>query len=1150
MYLKSLKLAGFKSFADRTRLEFRSGVTVVVGPNGAGKSNLVDAVSWVMGTQSTRSLRTEKMDDVIFAGTAARPGLSRAEVTLVFDNADRLLPLDLPEVAITRRLYRDGQSEYEINGIGCRLLDVADLLADSGVGRHQHVIVGQGQIESVLNTDPEAHRQIIEEAAGILKHRLRKERALRRLERTDADLTRLRDLLGEINRQMRPLKRQAEAANRHQEVAARVGALTIYLGGRRLLELEQRRASAAADEAELSRVLSAANTKAEESAASGEVLATDLAVVNEELGGDTAAAARLETTLERLRRIAAVAGERRRAGMARLEGMGERRRDLEGEAADLDRDLVETIRVEAQAVAAVEQRELRLAELEDELRSVSEQEALGSGEGAVALIRGDVSSLEAAAQRDQREDESVARRLDVLASEVADDRAESRRLLDEIRRSDEEMSPAQLRYQQTAATRRNDQSAWEAAEAAYHECRLAAAAAAARQDALAHLSEEVDGDTVDLLAGIEGVLGPLSARLAVPPELAAAVAAALAEFAEGMAVDGRSSLELIVSALKSAGRGGVALVAPLSPGTARAPARDVAPTIGMAALVDRLGDGADRELAAHLLGDVVLAEGWSGAWKVVQRHPELRAVTPEGDLFTSVGVRVARPDGATPAMLEAARQMTKAADIDLARAQSRLSSARRAFEAGRDTERLALEALESLEAGLSGATDALGRLQRLELGITQETARLEERRAALASAAAERRQRLADLSARLAALEGEEDQQRLLWSQLAERRQDLGRDRDTVRSDWQVAVEELGAVRERRSLLEARGVTIRAELQRGDSEPLDGDAVDRLARVEQAARLAIDGVREKIDALRRRQSDLRARSDELSGAHAELERRYAVATAERTATKDRLAEVTLELTELRLRTEAVAEGLRRDADVDEAEAMAAPRPEFGEGEDLEALLTSAQAELRRMGLVNPLALEEFRRLEERHRFLADQLDDLERSREELRKVIHAVEAEMETMFTAAFSAVAAAYEENFALLFPGGRGRLRLTEPDQALSSGVEIEAQPLGKRVGRLSLLSGGERSMAALAFLFAVFKARPSPFYILDEVEAALDDTNLRRFLRLVDAFRGSTQLVIITHQQQTMEAADLLYGVTMEPGGSSQVLAKAMSEVGSPV
>jgi chromosome segregation protein len=345
-------------------------------------------------------------------------------------------------------------------------------------------------------------------------------------------------------------------------------------------------------------------------------------------------------------------------------------------------------------------------------------------------------------------------------------------------------------------------------------------------------------------------------------------------------------------------------------------------------------------------------------------------------------------------------------------------------------------------------------------------------------------------------------------------------------------------------------VTIRAELARGDSEPLDGDAVDRLARVEQAARLALEGVREKIDALRRRQSDLRARSDELSGAHAELERRHAVATAERTATKDRLAEVMLELTELRVRTEAVAEGLRRDADIDEAEAMAAPRPEFGEGEDLEALLTSAQAELRRMGLVNPLALEEFRRLEERHRFLADQLDDLERSREELRKVIHAVEAEMETMFTAAFSAVAAAYEENFALLFPGGRGRLRLTEPDHALSSGVEIEAQPLGKRVGRLSLLSGGERSMAALAFLFAVFKARPSPFYILDEVEAALDDANLRRFLRLVDAFRGSTQLVIITHQQQTMEAADLLYGVTMEPGGSSQVLAKAMSEVGSPV
>lgn len=1134
MYLKSLKLAGFKSFADRTRLEFRSGVTVVVGPNGAGKSNLVDAVSWVMGTQAPRSLRTEKMDDVIFAGTAARPGLSRAAVTLVFDNVDRMLPLDLPEVAITRRLYRDGRSEYEINGVGCRLLDVADLLADSGVGRHQHVIVGQGQIESVLNADPEAHRQIIEEAAGILKHRLRKERALRRLERTDADLYRLRDLLGEINRQMRPLKRQAEAANRHQAVAARVTALTIYLGGTRLLEFEQRRAAATAEEVELTEVL--ATNKAEGLAAGTKALAADLATVHERLDVDTAAAARLETTLERLRRIAAVAGERRRAGLERLEGLGERRRDLEVEAADLEADLVEIEQLESQALGAVEQRAGQLAGLEDELRSLAEQEALG-GEGALALMRADRSSLEAAAQRDQREADAVNRRLDVLAAEVADDRAESARLLDEIRGSDEQMAPAQLRYQQTVAARRTDQASWEAAEAAYHEARLAAVAAAARHEALAHMEDELG--PADFLATVKEVLGPLSARLAVPADLAGAVEAALAQFAHGMVVDGRS-LEQVVNVLKEAERGGVALVVALAPSIAKVPAR--APNLD--ALVDRLGASADEALATRLLGDVVLADSWSAAWKVVQLHPELRAVTREGDLFTSVGVWVAAPDAAVG--LEAARKAAKLADIELARAQSRLSSAHRAFESGRETERLALEALEALEAELSGATDALGRLQRLESGIAQETARLEERRTALAAAAMERGQRLADLNARLA--DGEKDEERVLRSGLAERRRELSRSRDQVRIGWQRAVEELGAVRERRSLHEARGEAIRAALERGEPPPLD--SVDRLARVEDAARRAIEVVREKIDVLRRRQSDLRARADELAAAYGEMERRYAAASVERTVAKDRLAEVTLELTELAWRAETVAEGLRRDADVDEAQAMAAPRPEVGDDEDLEALLASAQAELRRMGLVNPLALEEFRQLEERQRFLADQLDDLERSREELRKVIHAVEAEMETMFTAAFSAVAEAYEENFGLLFPGGRGRLRLTEPDQPLTAGVEIEAQPLGKRVGRLSLLSGGERSMAALAFLFAVFKARPSPFYILDEVEAALDDANLRRFLRLVDAFRGDTQLIVVTHQQQTMEAADLLYGVTMEPGGSSQVLAKAMSEVGSPL
>jgi len=310
MYLKSIKLVGFKSFADRTRLEFRPGVTVIVGPNGSGKSNVVDAVAWVMGTQAPKSLRTQKMEDVIFAGTATRPGLGRAEVTLVMDNRSGALPLDLQEVAITRRLYRDGSSDYEINGVSCRLLDIQELLSDSGVGRHQHVVIGQGQIDTILNATADEHRAVIEEAAGILKHRVRKERALRRLERTDADVLRLRDLIGEISRQMKPLRRQRDAAERHALVAREVKDLKLYLGGEELRRLAERKREIGEEEAVLSEELAEDEARRLELSSVAAMLRKEAAGVGDELDRSSSAAARLETNVEQLRRIGQVAGER------------------------------------------------------------------------------------------------------------------------------------------------------------------------------------------------------------------------------------------------------------------------------------------------------------------------------------------------------------------------------------------------------------------------------------------------------------------------------------------------------------------------------------------------------------------------------------------------------------------------------------------------------------------------------------------------------------------------------------------------------------------------------------------------------------------------------------------------------------------------
>ena len=483
MYLKSLKLVGFKSFADRTRLEFRPGVTVVVGPNGSGKSNLVDALSWVMGTQSTKSLRTGKMEDVVFAGTATRPALNRAEATLIIDNAERMLPLDLDEVALTRRLYRDGSSDYEINGVGCRLLDVQELLSDSGVGRHQHVIIGQGQVDEVLNASPEDHRAVIEEAAGILKHRRRKEKAERRLERTDEDVLRLQDLIGEIERQLRPLRRQARAAERYHGLKSEVRDLSLYLAGIAIdayetemdagsVTLETLTGQIASDESELG-VLTA----------SVEALTARASTVGMDLDRDTGAAARLETTVERLRRLGAVAQERSRAVSGRRQAGIERRSDLRSELGGIVDELVGVTASETEATSHAEAMEARFRRLEDEERAIATQNAF-SPEGALAAVRGELSVLQAAGVRDSREVEGIDRRLAVVDSQLGDESGEISRINDEIRALDEDVSGFQQGYQKASRRRETDQKAWSGAEEAITEARLAVAATEARVDAL------------------------------------------------------------------------------------------------------------------------------------------------------------------------------------------------------------------------------------------------------------------------------------------------------------------------------------------------------------------------------------------------------------------------------------------------------------------------------------------------------------------------------------------------------------------------------------------------------------------------------------------------------------------------------------------
>jgi len=1142
VYLKSLKITGFKSFADRTRIEFEPGVTVIVGPNGSGKSNVVDAVAWVMGTQSTKNLRTEKMEDVIFAGTATRPSLGRAEVSLTFDNGSGLLPLDLDEVTVTRRLYRDGSSDYEINGISCRLLDVQEMLADSGVGRHQHVIVGQGQLDAVLNAKGDEHRAIIEEAAGILKHRQRKDRSIRRLERTDADVLRLTDILKELKRQIRPLKRQAEDADRYEDVRSEIHGLRLYLGGEALRRISQRLTQASAEEA--SRVESVALTVREfdQIEASLEKLADLAGVAGQTLDRDTAAAARLETTAERLRSISTVAAERCRSLTARLEGAGERRGDLLAEAEELRINLALSIEDQSAAADAAERNARVLATLEDEERSLAEQEAMPA-EGAIAIVRGDLRSNQAANDRDRRERDQITKRLDALVAQVDRETSEIDRANTDILDLDIEQGTAQADHTAASEAASSEQVRYEAAEAAYKTSELGLASSTARVEALegavAGLADPAARQRAESSAQ---VTGPIAAALDIPVDMAAAVDAALGPWADALAVTSVADLGSVVGDLKSEGFGGVPMVTPVAADDSQA--TGVAAAWGLQTLVAALGPNTDSVLANALLGDVVVAEGWSSGWEIVQRHPGIRVVTPEGDLLTSFGIRIAHPDGATPAMLEVALIDLERAEQEAARTKSRYLTAKRESEQAKTTEQQSRVALERIEAKLAGTTEALGRLTRSRDGLVEEIARLEGRRTALAESASEREEQIARLEQRLAALEGEEAERQKAWQALAERRTEVANRRDEAKLAAQESAATLGAIVERRAMLQRRLTEVSTESTELDANPVDPADIAHLQQVDAQARQALDIVRDHIRTLRERQVKLREDAGEAGRKLRDARTRRDELQRTIASNKDQLAALGIELAELRVRLEATEEGLRRDADASDEQALAAPRPDLPENADLRGRLNTLDSELRRMGPINPLAAAEYRELNERHDFMQAQLDDLDHARNELRSVIKAIDEQIVELFMEAFGQVARFYEEHFGILFPGGRGELVLTDPDNPLITGVDIKAQPLGKKVSRLQLLSGGERSLAALAFLFAVFKARPSPFYIMDEVEAALDDANLHRFLDLVENFRDSAQLMIVTHQQQTMECADVLYGVTMEPGGSSKVIAKKMS------
>ena len=1193
MHLKSLTLKGFKSFASATTLRFEPGITCVVGPNGSGKSNVVDALTWVMGEQGAKALRGGKMEDVIFAGTAARAPLGRAEVTLTIDNADGALAIEHAEVSITRRMFRDGASEYEINGAGCRLMDVQELLSDSGIGREMHVVVGQGRLAGILESRPEDRRAIIEEAAGVLKHRKRKEKALRKLDSMQANLARLSDLTTELRRQLKPLGRQAEVARRAQTVQAdlrdarlRLAADDLVTRRAELAAQQSDEATARAEQQRVQAALDAAQAALEQGEAAVAELgpagraAQDtwfrLSGLSERLVATTRVAA------ERARHLSAPAGpERQGRDPGELEAEAERSATVEAELAEAG-EAARAVLGGAQAHRG----ELEAAVAAAEREHLAAVRAVADRREGLARLSGQVDTL-------RSRTESRAAELERLSTGVAGARDRGRlaqEQLEAVQARVGELDEGEVDLDDTheqavaahGATRERVAELVEAERAAEREV----ASGRARVEALSVGLTRRDGAAWLLRHGSPGLLGAAAQLLHVEPGYEVAVAAALGPAADAVVVDGAGAALGALRALKDGDGGRAGLLVQGSNRSAPAPGPLPAGARWAAGLIT-CEPGLRRSVDTALAG-VAVVDDLAAAAELVSGRPELRAVTPDGDLL-GAGWAAGGSDRApstleVQAAVDGAAAALSAAERRVQGLLAALSDARGQETATATAAEQALTALNASDAALAAVAEQLGALGQAVRSAAAEVARLSAQRTELEL------RRDTDV----AALED-------LVDRLSRVRAEPGEHEPSTGARDAVAVE-LSAARaaEVEARLELRTAEERAGAQRGRAEGLRRAATaEREARATAllaqrarthaaavAAAVVTGGERTQVrlqavlamaaaerDAVAAR----RAAADAgLSGARGQVQGlRQQVATLTDAVHRDEVGRA-----QAALRAEQLEHSIGEQLGIGLEELVAefgpdVPLPpsavELSEyetarerGEQVSAPVAlpfdraaqqrraaAAEQDLGLLGRVNPLALEEFAALEERHSFLATQLQDVKDTRRDLLGVVADVDARILEVFTAAFTDVAAEFGAVFETLFPGGEGRLVLTDPDNMLTTGIEVEARPPGKKIKRLSLLSGGEKSLTAVAMLVAIFRARPSPFYVMDEVEAALDDTNLQRLLTLFTQLREKSQLIVITHQKATMEVADALYGVSMRGDGITTVISQRLrgQDLGAP-
>lgn len=1170
MHLKSLILKGFKSFADRSVLSLEPGVTVVVGPNGSGKSNVSDAVLWVLGEQSAKTLRGQAMEDVIFAGSSARQAVGVAEVDLVLDNSDGTLPLEFHEVTITRRMYRSGESEYLINQAPARLMDIQDLLHDSGLGRDTHSIISQGRLDEVLNSRPEDRRALIEEAAGVLKHKKRKERAVRKLSGLDAHLGRARDITTEIDRQLRPLQRQADKAATHAEIVSELRDLDVALAVDDLRSLQ-------AAWGEMSKLEKEADADVELSrfrlAEKERELEKFQALLEEKglfVGDLSEQRRRMQSILERLDAGLLLLEEKGKNLVARLsdlraklhqaetrsasrsdelERIKEERQQSDGRLKALYQQLNE-LRKEAEQVrkariAADEELSRLSAELRRSRKLLEDdRSALSKAEHAMAasaleeeLLSERLEQIKEQAQAARATLSARRTRLETLEAQLAkvrrdlhlaDSDVDKRiRVLDSRRKELETKRDA-------LSAARAEMRGLEEVDRAFAAASPALAWALSKQDELA------------------GIIGPVAEIVRAPEHLERLVERLLGADLFGLLVEDSKAAAAIAHRMTAESSSGEISLLPLDG------ASHVSEKGGRGRpLVDDLRfDAAHSSAVEALLGDVRIVDSIEDAFAARAAGGSWRYATPDGAVVwpngkLTLGTQVADTEG----VLARKRRINELVDevsaltAHVGQAESETAAAEEAVALAQQD---ALE-LSQKAAALNGEHDSMleevGRLEAQLTTLDNDAAAVQVRVSALAERTEKDRPALDALSAsiesheqRIAELEEESAVSR-------EQRDQRFREESAVSERLSSCQVDIATVSEREVHLKRQMTTITAELTEL------ADTVKRSSETEKALELLrerIQPVHELYLALHERAEHWamklrdRARfeqadSESLRNTIHEAQEAVRAAQAEIDSKSISMTDLRVEKGQLEVR---VNQAVRRIVEELGMPLESALEVALGSSrEEAEERALRLRKRIANLGPVNPVAMEEFEALRTRRDFMSTQIEDLEAARKALAKVIAAIDRKMRERFMETFEQVDQHFQEVFSVLFPGGTAQLNLTDPEDPELTGVEVIAQPRGKKLAKMSLMSGGEKSLTALALLFAVYRTRPCPFYILDEVEAALDDTNLRRFVAFVDSMRQLTQFIVVTHQRRTMEMADVLYGVSMQADGVSKVVSQKL-------